>query len=256
MPVTRRTDTIDVVPDAGSSISLDLGAMRRDYERGRLGESDAVGDWTGLFGRWFAEAQADPAVIEPNAIQLATVDGHGRPSVRTVLAKSIGARGLVFYTSYTSDKGRDLAATPWSAAVFAWLAHQRQVRFSGPTAPVAPAETERYFAQRPRGSQIGAWASPQSAVVADRQELDDAVARIERQFADTATIPPPPGWGGYLLRPTTVEFWQGRPGRMHDRIRFQRQVAAGSVAAVTATAAADPGDEIPTGPWQIDRLAP
>ena len=144
--------------------------------------------WLEQFTRWFAAAQEDDAITEPNAMQLATADPDGHASVRTVLAKSVSARGVVFYSNYHSPKAADLARTQWAAVVFAWLAQQRQVRISGPTAPVDRAETERYFAQRPRGSQLGAWASAQSSVVSGRAELDAAVAEMERRFGDDRPI--------------------------------------------------------------------
>ena len=222
----------DDVPEA-----LDLSALRRSYDADALDEHTVADTWLEQFTRWFTAAHDDDAITEPNAMQLATADPDGHASVRTVLAKSVSARGVVFYTNYHSPKGSDLARTQWAAVVFAWLAQQRQVRLSGPTAPVDRAETERYFAQRPRGSQLGAWASAQSSVVAGRAELDAAVAAMELRFGDDRPVPPPPGWGGYLLRPLTVEFWQGRTNRMHDRLRFQR-------------------DDVDSSLWRLDRLAP
>lgn len=202
--------------------SNDPAGLRRRYARGHLGDSDLGDDWLEPLQAWFAEAVAEPAVVEANAVQVATADHEGRPSVRTVLAKGIDRRGVVFYTNYDSGKGRDLAANPWAAMVFAWLPLERQVRLAGPVAQVSRAETEAYFHRRPRESQIGAWASAQSQVVGSRAELDAAVAATEARFRDL-DIPPPPHWGGYLLRPDTVEFWQGRTGRLHDRLRFRRE---------------------------------
>jgi pyridoxamine 5'-phosphate oxidase len=171
--------------------------------------------------------------VEPNAVQLATADAEGRPSVRTVLVKSFDQRGVVFYTNYRSAKARDLAARPYASAVFVWLPLERQVRLSGPVAPLSRAETEAYFAARPRGSQLGAWASPQSEVVASRAALDAAYTEVERRFAGE-DVPAPPHWGGYRLTPDAVEFWQGRPDRLHDRLRFRRAQAG----------------------WTVERLAP
>ena len=210
----------------------DPAQLRSSYRRGRLDEETVGGSWLAQLRDWFDQAVADPAVVEANAMQLATSDATGRPSVRTVLAKSIDERGIVFYTNYTSAKAADLEANPRAAVVFAWLAHERQVRLSGAVERVTRDETAAYFGTRPRGSQIGAWASPQSSVVTG-QELAERVADVERRFSD-GPIPPPDDWGGYLLRPDLVEFWQGRPDRLHDRIRF-RATAAG---------------------WSVDRLAP
>jgi pyridoxamine 5'-phosphate oxidase len=198
----------------------DPAGLRQTYLRGYLDERDLAASWYGQLRIWFDEAAADPAVLEANAVQLATADAAGRPSVRTVLAKGIDERGIVFFTNYESAKARDLAANPRAAAVFVWLAHQRQVRLEGTARLVDRTETEGYFAHRPRESQVGAWASPQSQVVASRAELDAMAARTEARFGDEV-IPAPPHWGGYLLTPDLVEFWQGRTGRLHDRIRFR-----------------------------------
>ncbi|MDT4948415.1 MAG: pyridoxamine 5-phosphate oxidase [Pseudonocardiales bacterium] len=199
----------------------DPAGLRRGYARGSLDDDTVAATWLEQLQRWFADAAADPAVVEANAIQLATADASGRPAVRTVLAKGIDERGIVFYTNYESAKAEDLDANPFGAAVFAWLPHERQVRIAGPVTKVDRAETEAYFATRPRESQIGAWASPQSQVVASRGALDQIVAETEDRFAGV-DIPPPPHWGGYRITPESVEFWQGRHGRLHDRIRYRR----------------------------------
>lgn len=191
-----------------------------DLRRGYLDETDVAASWLEQLQRWFHDAVSDPAVVEANAIQLATADADAHPTVRTVLAKGIDARGIVFYTNYESAKARDLEANPHASAVFAWLPHERQVRITGTVGRVERAETEAYFATRPRESQIGAWASPQSQVVASRAVLDDAVSTTEQRFTG-AEIAAPPNWGGYLIAPGSVEFWQGRRGRLHDRIRFR-----------------------------------
>jgi pyridoxamine 5'-phosphate oxidase len=211
----------------------DPAGLRAMYTRGRLDEADLADTWLPQLRLWFDTAAADPAVLEPNAIQLATVGADGAPAVRTVLVKSIDERGLVFYTNYRSAKARDLAANPNAAVVFVWLAHQRQVRLSGPVTKVDRAETEAYFAGRPRESQIGAWASPQSEVVESRTALDRLADVATARFGD-GPIPAPPHWGGYLLSPLAVEFWQGREGRLHDRIRYRRDGPA----------------------WRCERLAP
>ena len=207
--------------------------MRQAYRCAQLAEGMVAPTWLEQLRAWFDEAVANDAVVEPNAMQVATVDGAGRPSVRTVLAKAIDERGVVFYSNYDSAKGRDLASRPYAAAVFAWLALERQARLTGTVERVGQAETEAYFASRPRGSQLAAWASAQSAVVASRAVLEAAVREVEARFAGQ-DVPAPPNWGGYLIRPESVEFWQGREDRLHDRIRYRLD---GTV-------------------WVIERLAP
>jgi pyridoxamine 5'-phosphate oxidase len=202
-------------------VMTDPAALRAEYTRGNLDEGDVADTWYPQLRLWFDTAAADPTVLEPNAVQLATADGAGRPAVRTVLAKGLDERGIVFYTNYDSAKAGQLGENPRAAAVFVWLAHQRQVRLSGAVRKVGRDETEAYFASRPRESQIGAWASPQSQVVESRAALDALAAEVADRFGD-GPIPAPPNWGGYLLEPDEVEFWQGRRGRMHDRIRYRR----------------------------------
>jgi pyridoxamine 5'-phosphate oxidase len=211
----------------------DPAGLRASYTRGHLDESDLADTWLEQLRAWFDAAAADPAIVEANAVQLATADAAGRPSVRTVLAKGIDADGVVFYTNYASAKARDLAENPRASLAFVWAAQQRQVRLSGPVGKIDRAETDAYFATRPRDSQIGAWASPQSDVVESRAALDRLAAETEARFAG-AEIPAPPHWGGYRLVPDEVEFWQGRAGRLHDRIRYRRT----------------------DGDWVIERLAP
>jgi pyridoxamine 5'-phosphate oxidase len=194
--------------------------MRRGYVRGQLTNQGLASSWYAQLRLWFDAAAADPQTVEPNAIQLATADGAGYPSVRTVLVKALDERGIVFYTNYESAKAADLAARPYASAVFAWLAMERQVRLSGPVEKVSGEETQAYFDSRPRGSQLGAWASPQSAVVASRAELERQMLETEERFG-TGPVPVPPNWGGYLLRPESVEFWQGREDRLHDRLRYR-----------------------------------
>jgi pyridoxamine 5'-phosphate oxidase len=224
---------LSIAGDAKIHGVSDPAAMRRSYLLGQLCEQMLAPDWYTQLRSWFDDAAASGLVGEANAIQLATVTPEARPAVRTVLVKGLDERGIVFYTNQESAKARDLADRPYAAAVFAWLPLERQVRLAGPVEAVTRAETEAYFAGRPRGSQIGAWASPQSDVVASRAELDEKVREIEERFAG-ADVPAPPFWGGYRISPDVVEFWQGRTDRLHDRMRYRR---------------AEDG-------WAIERLAP
>lgn len=193
--------------------------MRRDYSTQEMSEGDLAPDWAGQFARWFTDAVA-AGLPEPNAMVLATAGADGRPSARTVLLKGYDERGLTFFTNYRSRKGGELSANPYASAVFPWFAMQRQVVFCGTASPVDRAETEAYFATRPRGAQLGAWASPQSTVIAGRAVLEQALEDAARRFPDR--VPPPPHWGGFRLVPQTVEYWQGRADRLHDRLRYRR----------------------------------
>jgi pyridoxamine 5'-phosphate oxidase len=211
----------------------DPAGLRRDYGFAELDDGAARVGWFELLRTWFDAAVASGTVVEPNAIQLATVGAAGRPSVRTVLVKALDERGIVFYTGYRSAKAADLAQNPYAAAVFAWLPLERQARLSGPVERVTRAETEAYFASRPRGSQVAAWASAQSAVIPSRASLEAEVRAVEARFAGV-DVPAPPEWGGYRLRPEVVEFWQGRQDRLHDRLRHR----------------------IVDGEWVVERLGP
>jgi pyridoxamine 5'-phosphate oxidase len=207
--------------------------MRRSYEARGLAETDLAGDWATQFRRWLDDAIAAD-LPEPNAMVLATADADGRPSARTVLLKGYDGAGLVFYTNYRSRKGRELAANPRASAVFPWIALARQVIVTGSVEAVPADRSDAYFASRPHGSQIGAAASPQSEVVPDRAALDAAWERVGALQPAGTPVPRPEHWGGFLLRPETVEFWQGQVNRMHDRLRYRR----------------DNGD------WVVERLAP
>jgi pyridoxamine 5'-phosphate oxidase len=197
-----------------------LAAMRVDYGTTGLDADDLAPTWHEQLAAWLARAEAD-GVVEPNAMVLATAGADGRPASRTVLCKGLDARGVVFFTNYTSAKSHDLQVTRYASATFPWYAQQRQVHVRGPVEKIAPAETRAYWESRPRGSQLGAWASPQSAPVRDRRALDDALAGVVHRFGDDGPVPVPPHWGGWRIRPDEVEFWQGRSNRMHDRLRFE-----------------------------------
>ncbi|MFC0628006.1 pyridoxamine 5'-phosphate oxidase [Kribbella deserti] len=212
---------------------MELEEMRRTYGLGELLEDQVDADPIVQFERWLANAVSF-GVAEPNAMVLATVDATGRPSARTVLLKGIDQRGFVFYTNQESRKGAELAANPLCALVFPWHTMERQVRVEGTATKLLQDEVDAYFASRPRGSQLGAWASQQSQPVESREELDLQYASYERQWPEGTEIATPYFWGGYRIKPDFLEFWQGRTGRLHDRLAYRRT-----------------GDT-----WQLQRLQP
>jgi pyridoxamine 5'-phosphate oxidase len=192
--------------------------MRVDYERAELVEAAAGDDPLDLFARWFAEA-TEAGLIEPNAMTVATADSQGRPSARMVLLKRFGQDGFDFYTNTESRKGGEITANPHAALLFWWDALHRQVRIEGPVDRVDAAEADTYYATRPLGSRIGAWASHQSQPVQDRAQLVRQEAEAAARLGDDP--PRPPHWGGYRVRPMAIEFWQGRRNRLHDRLRYR-----------------------------------
>jgi len=202
-------------------MAIDAGDLRVNYELDELLETQVAADPFTQFETWFELAQKADCP-EPNAMILATVQATGRPAARVVLLKEIRANGFVFYTNYESNKGQELLQHPHAALVFNWLALQRQVRIEGKVEKIAPEDSTSYFQRRPKGSQIGAWVSPQSQVIANRSVLEDRKQAIEQQYAAEEKLPRPPHWGGFIVLADTVEFWQGRSSRLHDRLRYSK----------------------------------
>lgn len=213
-----------------------MAQMRQNYAGTGLSEADLAPDWLTQFRRWFDDA-VTAGITEPNGMVLATAATDGTVAARSVLAKGVDEDGVVFYTNYASAKSHDLAENPHAAVTFPWYDLHRQIHLRGTVARVDRATTDAYWATRPRGSQIGAWASPQSTVLPDRAALDALQSEVEQRFGGldgTEPIPAPAHWGGWRITPVTVEFWQGRTGRLHDRLRYRRE-----------------GDG-----WVVERLAP
>ncbi|WP_406719445.1 pyridoxamine 5'-phosphate oxidase [Streptomyces althioticus] len=217
------------------AVPLDLTSMRKQYRTEGLSETDLAATPVEQFARWFAQAAREGGLFEPNAMIVSTADAAGRPSSRTVLLKHFDESGFVFYTNYESRKGRDLAENPHVSLLFPWHPVARQVIVTGTATRTGRAETAAYFRTRPHGSQLGAWASGQSTVIASREVLDTAYAGLAARYPEQERVPVPPHWGGFRVVPETVEFWQGRENRLHDRLRY---VA------------------VPGGGWRVERLAP
>ena len=213
-------------------MKLSIADMRRNYTRDGLLESQAPDDPFALFGTWFSQA-VEVESTEPNAMMLASVDGAGQPHLRTLLLKGFDSRGFVFFTNYQSAKGEQLLAHPLAAMTFWWPDLERQVRIEGRVEQVSGEESDVYYHSRPLGSRLGAWTSPQSEVISGREALEQRLAAIEAQYADSAP-PRPAHWGGFRLVPQMIEFWQGRPSRLHDRLRYR----------------------LDNGQWLRERLAP
>jgi len=211
---------------------MPIADLRRSYTLAGLRRADLNPDPIAQFGKWLQQT-IDAQMLEPTAMTLATVGKSGRPSARIVLLKGVDERGLIFYTNYESRKARELAENPQGALVFYWAELERQVRVTGVVSSISREESEAYFKTRPRGHQLGAWVSTQSDVIASRGVLEERLELFEQKYPDT--VPLPPFWGGYILSPTEIEFWQGRPNRLHDRFRYTKQA---------------------NGNWLIERLAP
>ncbi|MEO1465543.1 MAG: pyridoxamine 5'-phosphate oxidase [Cyanobacteria bacterium J06633_1] len=211
-----------------------IANLRQNYTLAGLAEADVDADPIKQFNLWFQQA-LDADLTEPNAMTLATATPDGKPTARIVLLKGVSDRGFVFYTNYESQKGQQLIANPHAALVFLWQKLERQIRIEGRVEKLSTAESAEYFHSRPKASQLGAWTSDQSRVIPNREVLEQKQADLEAQYSDDATIPLPPHWGGFRVVPSRIEFWQGRPSRLHDRLVYDLQA---------------------DGNWSINRLSP
>lgn len=214
-------DTHSGIHHEAATAGTVLSAMRQEYPFDGLTEAELARDWVGQFAAWLGEATSC-GLAEPNAMVFATADQDGRPSARTVLLKAYDERGFVLFTNYHSRKATEALANPYGSLVFFWHPLHRQVVICGTVEPVSRTESEEYFSHRPRGAQLGAWASPQSSVIPAREELEAAWQAYATRWPDDAPVPVPEHWGGLRVVPETVEFWQGRVNRMHDRLRYRR----------------------------------
>ncbi|MBD0424864.1 pyridoxamine 5'-phosphate oxidase [Streptomyces sp. TRM S81-3] len=217
------------------AVPFDLASMRKQYRAEGLSETELAATPLEQFARWFKQAATEGGMFEPNAMVVSTADTEGRPSSRTVLLKHFDERGFVFYTNYDSQKARELDGNPYVSLLFPWHPMARQVIVAGVARRTGREETVAYFRSRPHGSQLGAWASAQSSVVGSRAELDAAYAELAARYPEGEQVPVPPHWGGYRVVPRTVEFWQGRENRLHDRLRYVAQA---------------------DGAWRVERLSP
>jgi pyridoxamine 5'-phosphate oxidase len=225
-------------------MSNEIADIRKDYKLASLEEADVASNPIDQFTRWWNEAVASQ-IDEVNAMTLATVNAAGVPAARIVLLKGYNPNGFIFFTNYESDKGKNLAQNPNAALVFFWKELERQIRIEGTVQKVSAEESDRYFNSRPASSRIGAWASPQSAVIENRLVIEQNVERYSSIFANDS-IERPDHWGGYIVKPTSIEFWQGRSSRLHDRIRYKLETSDYNAATDTRSDAS----------WKIERLAP
>jgi pyridoxamine 5'-phosphate oxidase len=215
-------------------VDSSIADLRQNYTLAGLAEADLDSNPIQQFNLWFEQALAAD-LIEPNAMTLATATADGKPSARIVLLKGVSEQGFVFYTNYESQKGRELIANPYAALVFLWDKLERQIRIEGKVEQLSSAESAEYFHSRPKASQLGAWTSNQSQVIAKREVLEQKLASLQAQYSGEVTIPLPEHWGGFRVRPNRLEFWQGRPSRLHDRLVYDLEA---------------------DGNWSISRLAP